>query len=51
MSKRERVIVYLGGEKYVGKVLPDSYEAFFEPWEMAAVLAALALLSLAVVLA
>ncbi|GEM_PF-6752684 len=48
MSRRESVAVYLGGEKSVGKTLPDKYEAFFESWELAAVLASLALLSLLV---
>ncbi len=50
MNGKEKVTVYLGGERDVGRVLPESYEAFFEPWELAAVLISLAVLSISVML-
>jgi len=47
---KEKVDVYLSGEKNIGKVIPDHYEDFFDMNEMITIILFLALLSLTVVL-
>jgi len=47
---KQKVVVYLSGEKDIGKVIPDHYEDFFDMSEMITIIMFLALLSLTVVL-